>query len=139
MRRLITKQLLILLGCGLFMVSLNACSVNRGGIHVGGGGPVVKHGPPPHAPAHGHRAKHAYYYYPEVYVYFDISRKVYFFLEGDMWRMSVSLPHSLYVRLGDHVAIETHTDKPYTHFHSHKRKYPPGQLKKKKKWAKKKW
>jgi len=139
MKRLMTKQLLTLLGCGLFMVSLNACSVNRGGIHVGDRRPVVKHGPPPHAPAHGYIAKHMYYYYPEAYVYFDISRQVYFFLEGDRWRMSVSLPHSVYVRLGDHVAIEMNSDKPYTQFHSHKKKYPPGQLKKKKKWAKKKW
>ena len=138
MKRSMTKQLLILLGCGLFMVSLNACSVNRGGVHVGGGGAAVKHGPPPHAPAHGYRAKHMYYYYPEAYVYFDISRQVYFFLEGDRWRMTVSLPHSLYARLGDYVAIEMHSDKPYTHFHSHKKKYPPGQLEKKKKWAKKK-
>ncbi len=72
------------IGLWLFMFSLSACSISGGAIHVGGGRPVVKNGPPPHAPAHGHRAKHAYYFYPEVYVYFDISRKVYFSLEGDM-------------------------------------------------------
>ena len=138
MKRLIAKQLMVLLGCGLFMFSINACSISGGGMHGGDERPVVKHGPPPHAPAHGYRAKHAYYYYPEVCVYFDISRKVYFFLEGNIWRMSVSLPHSLYVRLGEHVAIEMHSDRPYTQFHIHKEKYPPGQLKKKKKRGKKK-
>ena len=35
------------------------------------------------------------------------------------------------MRLGDHVSIEMDTDKPYTHYQEHKRKYPPGQLKKK--------
>jgi hypothetical protein len=133
-----TRRLLILLSCGLFMFSFAACSVKSAGIHVGGGGPVVKGGPPAHAPAHGYRAKHAYYYYPDAYVYFDISRMVYFYLEGDIWRMSASLPHSLHVRLGEHVTIAMDTHKPYTHFKSHKKKYPPGQLKKKGKWAKKK-
>ena len=47
--------------------------------------------------------------------------------------MSVSLPQNLRVRLGDHVIIEMDSDKPYTSYEEHKRKYPPGQLKKKKK------
>jgi hypothetical protein len=39
------------------------------------------------------------------------------------------------------VVIEMDSDKPYTHFDSHKKKYPPGQRKKEKNWAKKhkKW
>jgi hypothetical protein len=112
--------------------------VTGGGIHIGGDKPVVRGGPPPHAPAHGYRAKHTYYYYPDAYVYFDISRKVYFYLQGDTWRMSASLPHSFRVRLGDHVTIELDSKRPYAHFDKHKKKYPPGQLKKKKKWVKKK-
>jgi hypothetical protein len=51
--------------------------------------------------------------------------------------MSVSLPVEVRVRLGDHVNIEMDTDRPYTHFEMHKKKYPPGQLKKKKR--NKKW
>jgi hypothetical protein len=139
MKRECSTWLLILLSCALFIFSFTACSLNRAGIHIGGGKPVVKGGPPPHAPAHGYRAKHKYHYYPDAYVYFDISRKVYFYLEGDKWRMSVALPRSLHVRLGDHVVIEMASDKPYTHYDSHKKKYPPGQLKKKKNWVKKKW
>jgi hypothetical protein len=61
---------------------------------------------------------------------------VYFYLEGDHWRMSVFLPSQLRVQLGAYVTIEMDSDKPYTRFEEHKRKYPPGQLKKKKKWTK---
>ena len=140
MKRVITTKLLIL--CfGFFMISFTACSITSVGIHKGRGGPVIaKSGPPPHAKAHGHRAKHSYYYYPDACVYFDISRNQYFYLNGDIWRMTVSIPNSLHVRLGKHVAIEMDTDKPYTHFYSHKKKYPHGQLKKGKKgkkWVKK--
>lgn len=138
MKRVCTTRLLILLSCGLFMFSFAACNVKSAGIHLGGGSPVLRGGPPPHAPAHGYRAKHVYYYYPDAYVYFDISRKAYFYLEGDIWRMSVSLPLSLHVRLDEHVVIEMDSQKPYTHFKSHKKKYPKGQLKKKEKWVKKK-
>jgi hypothetical protein len=69
-------------------------------------------------------------------VYFDTYRKVYFYIEGNMWRMSVSLPQEIHVKLGDHVSIEMDIDKPYIHYEEHKHKYPPGQLKKK---GKKKW
>jgi hypothetical protein len=50
--------------------------------------------------------------------------------------MSVFLPSQLRVQLGAYVTIEMDSDKPYTRFEEHKRKYPPGQLKKKKKWTK---
>ena len=102
--------------------------------------PATKNGPPAHAPAHGYRAKHRYKYYPSCSVYFDIGRSVYFYLEGDSWRVSVELPDHLRVRLGGAVVVEMDTDKPYLHHKYHKQKYPPGQLKKKKskKWVKSK-
>jgi hypothetical protein len=132
-------QLLVAVSCILFVFSCSACTLTGGGIHIGSNGPAVKGGgPPPHAPAHGYRAKHAYYYYPDVYVYFDISRKVYFYIQRDQWRMSASLPHSFRVRLGDHVQIELDSERPYTYFDTHKKKYPPGQMKKKGKYVKKK-
>ena len=124
-----------------FVISFNSFSINGGNLHVGCSSAIAKGkktGPPPHAKAHGYRAKHTYRYYPSANAYYDVERKSYFYLEGDIWRMSVSLPHSLHARLGEHVAIEMPSDKPYTQFHSHKKKYPPGQLKKKKKRAKKK-
>ena len=51
--------------------------------------------------------------------------------------MSLSLPQAIRLKLGGYVTIEMDTDNPYTHFKENKRKYPPGQLKKKKrKWTK---
>jgi len=127
----------------LFFLSLGACHIKSLGVKIGERpGPAVvvkaktKGGPPPHAPAHGYRAKYSYRYYPSCYVYFDISRRCYFYLAGDGWKVSASLPVSLRAQLGDYVSIEMDTDRPYINFEEHKKKYPPGQLKKKKKEGK---
>ncbi len=128
---------------------ISGCSTTSGEVAVGwgsGGGPHPQgphggppghhkprgkgHGPPPFAPAHGYRAKFNYYYYPDAYVYFDLSRRVYFYLEGDNWRMSASLPDYISVRLRGYVSIELNTDTPYIYFHEHREKYPPGKWKK---------
>lgn len=114
-----------------------ACDIKGFGVRMGEEG-KRKGGPPPHAPAYGYRAKYTYRYYPSTHVYFDVSRRLYFYLEGTVWKMSVSLPEHLRVNLGDHVTIEMDTDKPYTRFAEHKKKYPPGQLRKKTK-GRKKW
>jgi hypothetical protein len=91
----------------------------------------VKHeGPPEHAPAHGYRTKHKYYYYPGSDVYFDPNRGLYFYLSGRNWEISTILPLNLKVKLGDHVSIEMDSDKPYVKHAEHKTKYPPGQMKK---------
>jgi hypothetical protein len=119
----------------LLLLSPTACHLKSLGIQIGEE-PRPMGGPPPHAPAHGYRAKHNYHYYPSAQVYFDISRRVYFYLDGDNWKMTVSLPTRFRIKLGEHVAIEMDSDKPYTQFEKHKKKYPPGQLKKKKR---KKW
>ena len=128
----------------LFLLSLGACQIKTVGVQIGEEPePVVvakskpKAGPPPHAPAHGHRAKYSYQYYPSCYVYFDVSRRCYFYLAGDGWKVSASLPVNLRAQLGEYVSIEMDTDRPYTKFEDHKKTYPLGQLKKKKK--KEKW
>lgn len=136
------KKWIVLLCSLLLVVTLTACGGTRAGIGHVGGEPQVKttktHGPPPHAPAHGYRAKYAYYYYPDAYVYYCTSRKQYFYLEGDRWVVTVSLPQRILVRLGTSVVIEMDSEKPYMQFSSHKKQYPPGKMKKKDKWAKKK-
>ena len=81
-------------------------------------------GPPAHAKAHGYRAKHTYHYYPAAQAYYDVDRKAYFYLEGDNWRVSASLPISLKAKLGDYVTIGMDSDKPYTGFEDHRLKYP---------------
>lgn len=142
MRPIKIAKLLILLSCVLFLFSLPACETTGAGIFVGGGPhpvvgpPAKKGGPPPHAPAHGYRAKYKYHYYPDSHVYYDTSRGVYFYLEGDSWGVSASLPSALHVSLGGHVTIEMDSDLPYTEFKQHKQKYPPGKVKKKRKGRK---
>ena len=81
-------------------------------------------GPPDHAKAHGYRAKHTYRYYPAAQAYYDVDRKAYFYLEGDNWQVSVSLPISLRAKLGDYVTIGMDSEKPYTEFEEHRLKYP---------------
>ncbi|MGD8273488.1 MAG: hypothetical protein PVH94_09300 [Desulfobacterales bacterium] len=88
-----------------------------------------KGGPPPHAPAHGYRAKHQYRYYPNCSVYYDYGRKIYFYIKGDHWEVGASLPNHLRVNLGGSVSIELDTAKPYIHHAEHLRKYPPGHMK----------
>lgn len=138
-----SPKILIMLSCMLFLFSFYGCYTTGGDAHVGWGseqkpapppgyGTKAKGGPPPHAPAHGYRAKYTYRYYPSEHVYLDNGRGVYFYLEADKWRMSVSLPSRLHMQLGDYVTIGMDSDKPYTYFEDHKRKYPPGQMKKKK-------
>jgi len=137
----VTKTLLCSVSA-MFLLSLGACQIKSFGVKIDKDPEAVvvakskpKAGPPPHAPAHGYRAKYSYQYYPSCYVYFDVSRRCYFYLAGDVWKVSASLPLELRVQLGEYVSIEMDTDKPYTKFKDHREKYPPGQLKKKKKWS----
>jgi hypothetical protein len=117
---------------------LTACGMTGGhfGIHWGdetaGGYPQVtekveKGGPPPHAPAHGYRAKHRYRYYPACSVYFEAERNLYFYLNGENWEVSASLPSDLQVKLGQYVSIDLDTDRPYLYYDEHKTKYSQGQ------------
>jgi hypothetical protein len=85
-------------------------------------------GPPPWAPAHGHRAKQ-YQYYASAQVYFDVERKIYFYYSDGDWRVSASLPDSIRVNLGEYVTLEMGTDQPYIYHSDVVRQYPPGQSK----------
>jgi hypothetical protein len=62
---------------------------------------------------------------------------VYFYLEGDRWRVSAHLPVGLHIESAEYVTLDMDTDKPYRYFSDHKKHYPPGQAKKKKKQKKK--
>ena len=109
----------------------------------GGGGRVVvadqptvyttaKAGPPAHAKARGYRSKFRYHYYPDAGIYFDTGRGVYFYLDSNGWKMSVSLPRHLQINLGEHVSIVMESRRPYLKHHDHLKKYPPKKFKHKK-------
>jgi hypothetical protein len=132
MSELGTWRKLAIVICFWGLLMLNACAVTGGGVHVGGP-PEPKGGPPPHAPAHGYHAKHAYHYYPNAFVYFDVNRQVYFYLEGSVWKTALVLPDVYRVKIVDieYVSVDLDDDKPYNYFEEHKKKYPPGHAKKK--------
>jgi len=119
----------------LCFISFNGLTISEGVVRISYCSSVLaktkKSGPPDHAKAHGYRAKHTYRYYPAAQAYYDVDRKAYFYLEGDKWRVSVSLPITLKAKLGDYVTIGMDSDKPYTRFEEHRTSYPPGQRKKK--------
>jgi hypothetical protein len=150
MNHILTKRLFIGLAIGFFTVSVIftvGCAPKKIVVvhdkDSNSGYPEVgyehnKGGPPPHAPAHGYRAKYQYRYYPSCSVYYDYGRKIYFYIKGDHWEFGASLPSHLRIGLGDSVNIELDTDKPYIYHAEHVKQYPPGQLKNKDK-KKQKW
>ncbi len=87
-------------------------------------------GPPAHAPAHGYRRNHSYIYYPSSTCYFDVEKKVYFFMDAGVWKTSVSIPTGITISAAEGVSLELDTDTPYSHFAEHQKMYPPGQAKK---------
>lgn len=105
---------------------------NHGYSEIGHKHKHKQQGPPAHAPAYGYRAKYQYRYYPSRSVYYDTGRKLYFYLKGDNWEVGASLPSYIRIGLGESVSIELDTDKPYLYHAEHLKKYPPGQMKKKK-------
>jgi len=56
-----------------------------------------KRRPPPHAPAHGYRAKHSTGTIPTADVYHDPNRNMYFYMKGDGWQWGISA-HKLAVQ-----------------------------------------
>ena len=129
MRSFSVRCLLFCLLLGV-VLSTSSCTVMLSDHHTRGHtvSPAHAGGPPAHAPAHG--VRHSYVYYPSSYVYFDTTRKVYFHIDSGAWRMSISLPSSIIINSSAGVSVVLDTDRPYRHFATHKKNYPPGQLRK---------
>jgi hypothetical protein len=70
-------------------------------------------GPPSHAPAHGYRRKREYVRYPSCNVYFDRERALWFWLEGEEWRVGAKLPSSIRIDVHEGVTVELEGDMPY--------------------------
>lgn len=129
-----------LLVIGLVLFFAVGCASTRGGAGVEwGSGEAGRHaelraarghGPPPQAPAHGYRDKYCYRYYPAREVYFETGRRIYFYLEGGVWKSALTLPYHLQVNLGDHERLELYSDTPFAYHEDKSRKQhwiPPGQ------------
>lgn len=87
-------------------------------------------GPPPHAPAHGYRAKaHAWVYYPDCDLYYCEHHRNYWTVDaGGVWTTVEVLPPSFVV--GFSVTLDLDTPEPWRFHADHRRAYPPGQAKK---------
>jgi hypothetical protein len=72
-----------------------------------------------------HRQKYSYRYYPSCSVYYDIHRRLYYYLEDDNWKISASLSSNLERKLSDYVKIEMNNDKPYLDNDKHVKQFPP--------------
>jgi hypothetical protein len=81
---------------------------------------------------------YSYRYYPSCSVYYDVNRKLYYYIEDDNWTISQSLSSNLERKLGDHVKIDMDNDKPYIDHHKHVKEFQPEDSKrtKNKLWSK---
>ena len=138
-----------LLAVGLMLFLVFGCASHRGGAGVGWRSPepvdhpevkvAHKHGPPSHAPAHGNRAQYRYHYYPASEVYYSTWRRLYFYVEGNVWVSDALLPYRVRKSLGKYISVDIYADTPYEyHKHVYKKHYrvPPGQAQKKDSWVK---
>ena len=89
-------------------------------------------------PLKRHRQKYSYRYYPSCSVYYEIHSRLYYYLEGDTWKIFASLPRNLEKQLGDYVKIEMDTDKPYLENDKHAKEFSPEDSREKKNnmWSK---
>lgn len=82
-----------------------------------------KGGPPPWAPAHGYRANQRYYFFPDMGIYFDISKNGYWHLTGVSWVFSVNTPHNFDPYREYKTQIDFTGDSPYLYINNHRGKY----------------
>ena len=110
------SRTLIIAAAILVALSFSACRVTGGGVVVSGGDSMYR-----------------YHYYPDAHVYFDVRRRLYFYLSDGHWKVAIKLPHHLRIRLGGHVNVDLRSSKPYRYHHDHRRRFPPGHYKRHKK------
>lgn len=100
------KRSLVFLG---MIFTLNAC--------------VVTGHPDSHVDAHLHGSLHGWYYYPSAEVYFHITDRYYYYLDGTVWRRANHLPRGWVLNHNHRVRINL-TGRPYVNHSHHRRQYP---------------
>ncbi len=83
-------------------------------------------GPPPHAPAHGHRRKVVYVYYPDCEVYYHVERRSYIWFEAGDWHTHDRPPAHRHVHTGTSVPIHLESDHPQAHHTEVRGRHPRG-------------
>ena len=56
---------------------------------------------------------YTYQYYPSVNVYYDTTRELYFFTDGEDWQETAQLPSQFILDQNEAVTMKLKTDKPF--------------------------
>jgi len=56
---------------------------------------------------------YTYQYYPTVNIYYDTTRKLYFFTDGEDWQEAPRLPSNVQIDQDEGVTVKLKTDKPF--------------------------
>ena len=75
-----------------------------------------------HAPRPAVVASYSYVYYPDVEVYFEPHRRVYFWADGGAWRSGPRVPHNIVLR--SHVTVALDSPEPYQRHEEVRAKHP---------------
>ncbi len=82
-----------------------------------------------HKVAHKQALYRKYYYYPNLSVYYDRHRKVFYYISGKFWKASKRLPKRF--KLTKYrISLKMKTKKPYLAYRKHRKKYPKKHVKK---------
>ncbi len=61
----------------------------------------------------GPKRMDTYLYYPTVNVYYDTSRKLYFFTDGEDWQEANKLPSGFLINKNEAMTVRLKSDKPF--------------------------
>ena len=67
-------------------------------------------------------ASYSYLYYPDVEVYFEPQRHVYFWADGGAWRSGPRVPANIVLR--SHVSVNLDSPEPYRHHEEVRAQHP---------------
>ncbi len=78
-----------------------------------------------------HRIKHyRYRYFPGSQVYYDSSRRIYFYFSNNTWLSVPVLPPHIHLDMHNYVTVDLEGPKPHIHHKNVIKRYPPRVIKK---------
>ncbi len=80
--------------------------------------------PPPWEQDRGIGEEQHYYYYPQVKIYFNLEREVYYYFYEGQWQVASQLPANVKLR-GRRVRLDMFGEEPYNWQPEVEERYPP--------------
>src|SRR5438128_1668259 len=93
------------------------------GVALGSGCTVYETGPVPRPVAAGY----AYWYYPDVQVYYYPTTHVYWWFEGGTWASGPRPPRTVVLRESSRVSLNLPSDRPWSEHETVIKQHPPGR------------